>query len=269
MSWIVTFTALILVFGIFGRVLAGPDATLFNSGIGQLVSLVAPLAIAGAFTVVEGRPTHWGLAPRFRQSWHWYLLATILFPVLTVLIVGFGHIQGSLFLQLEQGLGKFMVVTAVAIPMAFVKNIIEELTWRGYLYERLVDANVGRLYNHLIVGVVWALWHLPFLDILVETYSDVPVQIYGPLFIIALVVSSIVCGEIRQRSKTVWTIVILHTMANAAAAGFIFGGVVALERSKLWIASPVPDNLAYIAVLSITAIALYKLPVQRRENKQA
>ena len=45
---------------------------------------------------------------------------------------------------------------------SLMKNIFEEFAWRGYLTPRLDAAKVHPLLNHLIVGILWWSWHLPY-----------------------------------------------------------------------------------------------------------
>ena len=55
--------------------------------------------------------------------------------------------------------GLFAVTLFVA---PFVNGLVafgEELGWRGYLLPKLLP--LGRLRAHLLLGVIWSLWHLP------------------------------------------------------------------------------------------------------------
>lgn len=36
--------------------------------------------------------------------------------------------------------------------------VAEELGWRGYLQEK-IEAHVGDVLTHLIVGIIWTVWH--------------------------------------------------------------------------------------------------------------
>lgn len=103
----------------------------------------------------------------WRVGWHWY--GVVLFSVAAILIVAVAidWLAGG-------GLPKIVLPAGVppehwyvALPLLFIINIFvggplaEDIGWRGYILPKL-GARVGLLNASLIIGVIWALWHLPF-----------------------------------------------------------------------------------------------------------
>lgn len=90
-----------------------------------------------------------------RTDWRMYLAA--------IPIVGFGTacpiaLNACLGHALELRL--FLVQPPSVLPRIILGSLLEELGWRGYARDRL-PARWSPLSASLIVGAVWALWHLP------------------------------------------------------------------------------------------------------------
>ena len=152
----------------------------------------------------------------------------------------------------------FLTAVGLALGANFIKNIFEELVWRGYLYSTLDKQNIKGLQNHLVVGLIWAAWHLPYLDAFTRIYHDMAWYIYVPLFFVGTILTAILYGEIRRRSGTVWTAVLLHTTANAFVNTLFFEEYIFLAKDYAWLLAPSIDNLGYIFLIGTLAILIYK-----------
>jgi membrane protease YdiL (CAAX protease family) len=104
------------------------------------------------------------------------LISLLFFPIVTIA-----------YLLIETGLGfmSFNPVSAkVVIPLFIsmliartLKNVFEEFSWRGYLASELVALNINRYLTHLIAGIVWALWHIPYNHIFIGIEGAVTIVI--------------------------------------------------------------------------------------------
>lgn len=98
----------------------------------------------------------------------------------------------------------------------FIKNIFEELAWRGFLTERLIDLKCRDLMMYMIAVIVWSSWHVPYYLFLlpVSTSEGSRVQL---LFsgILVLVCWIVMFTELYRITRSIWPCVILHAVNNS------------------------------------------------------
>ncbi|MHA1206537.1 MAG: CPBP family glutamic-type intramembrane protease [Candidatus Hodarchaeales archaeon] len=117
----------------------------------------------------------------FRIGKKWYIPVLLLNPV--IIFVGFGAtmvISGQPevlfdFTLLGTAIITFIVMLPIMLPGG---PINEEFGWRGYALDRL-QTKWNALVSSLILGVIWALWHLPLF--FVEGMSQNILLVYVPI----------------------------------------------------------------------------------------
>ena len=88
----------------------------------------------------------------------------------------------------------------------------EEIGWRGFLAPRVVE-RAGFTGGVLLVGTIWALWHLPL--ILFGSYNQgAPAWITVLCFTVLVFSLSVVSIWLRLRSHSLWPSTILHASHN-------------------------------------------------------
>ncbi|WP_226986040.1 type II CAAX endopeptidase family protein [Brachybacterium sp. FME24] len=124
---------------------------------------------------------------------------------------------------------------AAAVPAVFVMQaafaIGEEAGWRGWLHREL--APLGFWVTSLIIGVMWALWHLPIVLALGLAPREA-VTYLGTIVAVAPLLSAL-----REISGTAWAAVIGHGLFNSVR--------VAIEQNVL---DPVGPGVAWVLDLS-------------------
>ncbi len=260
------FTAIMLVIGFLCR-WSDPSVNDFdNQTLGMIFWLISPFVLMLIFRAINKDWRSFGVTLQFRKSWAWYIISLLLYPVIIGLIVTIGKITGTIDFA-----NSFSVLPGAAlasvIPL-FIKNIFEEFTWRGYLSPQIDNMEMSRFKNHFIVGVIWALWHLPFLDVMIRSYSQVSLWVAFPLMFTGIIVTAFVYGEIRIRSATVWTAVLLHTVGNSITNPLLSMNIITLVSGKEYIASPTIDNMAYIFLMFMVASILFRLNSRIKNTHQ-
>ena len=106
----------------------------------------------------------------------------------------------------------FVLFGVTGMVQGTARALGEEIGWRGYLTPLLVE-RFGFLPASLMVGVVWASWHIPIL-IFADYRSASPLWIAVPCFTILLLSLSVVLTWLRMSSKSLWPAALLHASHN-------------------------------------------------------
>jgi len=209
---------LIYIIGVYSLSITGGLITAGGNGAGGLVFITGPIIMMVLLRLFGG--DGWrdaGLKLNLKRSWGWYLFSLLLFPVIFTIIISLGIISGITTLNGSPAslLPLFLTgFVAQLIPRTFFA-MFEEWGWRGYLEPRLVTLGIPDLKRHLFVGLIWAIWHFPFF--LSTNYIDIDYRIFFPMFIIGVLILAVVYGQIRKKSNTVWSVVLLHGISNTIA----------------------------------------------------
>jgi len=191
---------------------------------------------------------------QWRIGWRWVLLA-FLFPVVFMGLAAAVHVAlgGNLPPSLATGhwdmaAFNFLLIFLVGGPLG------EEFGWRGYALPAL-QARWGWRAASLMLGLVWAIWHLPLF------YSPGTVQSHLPmgLYTLSAIASSVLFAWLFNRSRgSIVPVLVLHTAVNAWS--LIIPVMVLPDGSNLR-----PFQIV-VGILVLTAVALL-LGGERSPNK--
>ena len=105
-----------------------------------------------------------------------------------------------------------LLILVVIYTLTFA--LTEEIGMRGYLQPRLMS--LGRTRALLVVGLVWATWHMPLYYFVAKLFPVGNVLFFLPLFYGTIVAASFLFGYLRIYTGSTWPASIAHATHNAA-----------------------------------------------------
>lgn len=263
---LIIFTITVLSIGWIGH---GLDLLLDNpssESLGMLLWIVTPL---GACLLLRGFGgggwKDFGIKLRFKGNLLGCSAAILVFPVVVALILLIGNLFGFIAFPgfSAEVPGGFLAVFFIALMPAFFKNIFEEFAWRGYLTPKVHSLNLNDYTGHLIVGLIWAFWHVPyylfFLDrVILREYTTLNMSIFIPLALITIISYSLVFGEIRLLTNSIWPVVLMHGIEDALVNPLLVQNYIKIKSDMGFLFSPGTSILA-IVFFSLTGILLHRL----------
>jgi hypothetical protein len=183
-------------------------------GPGFVIWGTAPLLISLVMRVVTKDWSDLGIKPAFRKNAKWYIISFLTLPALMLLTL-FTSVTFSISSISTFSLGKFLPTFLIALPVFFVFATFEEVGWRGYLVPKLTSLGIDRYLSALLVGIIWATWHLPYIRQIAWVYNSGDFATFLPRFYLAMILLSVLYGEIRNITATFWPAVLMHCAGNA------------------------------------------------------
>jgi len=229
-----------------------PSAEPGTSGLGQLLWLISPLVIMLLLRIVGGDGwSDLGIRPNFKGNGFWWLVSVLIFPVVITATVILGVLLGGLKLDLSM-YSVFLVALLPGFISALFKNIFEEFTWRGYLAPKVYSLKLNIWLSHAIVGLVWGAWHMPFVFVFWPYLTPNMLWYFVPLLLIGTISQSVVYGEIRLATDSVWPAWIMHTIGNAFGNALLLSGFIQLNsRKEVWFTPGAEGVVSMILILAI------------------
>jgi deazaflavin-dependent oxidoreductase (nitroreductase family) len=140
-----------------------------------------------------------------------------------------------------EDLGRYSGLPELGLPLvallAFLANGFgEEVGWRGFAQERL-DRRMSVLRASLLVGLAWAVWHVPSFPI-IETYRQMGLGVI-PIFVFGLGSGAIVLGWLYASSGSILIVALFHlglNMGSATIAGRGMPGALVTTGIMVWAA---------------------------------
>ena len=100
------------------------------------------------------------------------------------------------------------------VILTLTNSLGEEIGMRGYLQPRLMS--LGRTPALLLVGLVWAAWHMPLIFLTPFYHTAGNRLIVVALFVGTIVAASFFFGYLRIYTGSIWPASIAHAVHNAA-----------------------------------------------------
>ena len=201
---------------------------------------------------------------RFRCGWRAYAAALLPYPLILILltfVLGYQprleglHGLAPVFLYLT--IFPASILNGLMTAIMGAGPLGEEGGWRGYLLPRLLERG-SEARASLIIGIVWALWHLPIMAMFADWRSGVPFAAYLPLYTAGVIGLSFVMSRIWLISRgslipCIW----MHGLVNAV-------GGIAFEQS-LWTSRwSLEASTGHFAIaMALTAMLLFAVTRKR------
>ena len=140
-----------------------------GEGIGLLlIGVTAPTLMGVAFTwLTRGRDERLGFVRRIisvrRIPLRWWAVILLSVPALNGLAILLDIVTGgggNTWGEAATGMLSNPLTLLSTIMFALIVPFLEELGWRGYVLDRLVERR-SALAANLILSLIWAAWHLP------------------------------------------------------------------------------------------------------------
>jgi uncharacterized protein len=197
----------------------------------------------------EGRCDYWKRVISFKRiPARWYLVIFLFAPILNILAALLDSLTGGGGTTWGEAVLNFVPDPLSLIPSILFASLIpfiEELGWRGYVLDRL-QARQNALVSSLILGVVWALWHLPLFFVEGSYQAGLGVGTLAFwLFMIGIVHLSLLFTWIYNNTgRSILAVILFHAMVNFA------GELIALSER----ADTISIALWMVAAIGIAAI---------------
>lgn len=238
-------------FWVFVALVLGAPAVLMAASDPRTIDLGKLALILGPATF--GFALNMGLGDGGRGSLNWSRVGMA--AAVTVLVA-----TGAVAVALAFGAAKFQASSAtpgaVAMASAFsaLTSLLEELGWAAAGVALATRAH-GRLWGIVLLGLVWAAWHLVPVWFRVGLFPDL--EAGPPAMIAAFVVSCLIYRELlttlQERAGTWLAAAAGHAAPNILLAGLIAAGLGGFGQGAGWMLFPAPGGLVF-PVLALAAL---------------
>jgi membrane protease YdiL (CAAX protease family) len=205
--------------------------TLLLGGFGPLAAAAIVTWLVGdSLRAWAGQVLRWRVRPR------WYLAA---FGIPLAIIAAMSLVYATFGTVIDLSVVVSQApIYALSLVIAFLLNGgQEELGWRGFALPRLLE-RFDAVTASLVIGVVWALWHLP-LAMMAGSRQFVGFFIASSINLFAL--SILLTWLYRNTGRSVLLAMILHASANSVS--ILIAGQIATDTPP-WLLAAVTWTLA-------------------------
>ena len=207
------------------------------------------------------------LKPRFKQNTHWYIFAIAVYPVVIGITLFVGKLLGWVDVS-KFSIATYLPVFATAFLPVFIKNILEETAFRGYLTVKMEQLTKNEWVIYVVVAFVCQIWHLPYnLIFLDDAYQATFFPYSKVLFVlvsfVVITVWTIMYTEIFFLSRSLLLVVLMHSMKDALNP-LISEGFTVISPDKTLLLSPL---FGLIPTLIYLTIGLYLRRIRKSKER--
>jgi len=254
---ITIFTVFVLVIGWIGvavdNILPEQEE---EETLGMAIWLITPLILVFILRTFMG--DGWkdaGLKPNFQGNLKWYVVALLIFPIVTLITLVSGISLGWVHYQ-DFDTQTYLKIFVGLFFVNIVKNIFEESVWRGYLTAKLIQLKLTDWQIYLSAGLIWGFWHAPYyLHFLPEASLQVVLPVDKFTFLLVAVLSmigwTVMFTEIFRLTGSIWPVILLHAGEDALINHLIIDEYITITSGKEWLVSPICGLVPFFLYLVI------------------
>jgi membrane protease YdiL (CAAX protease family) len=266
-----TYVLMLLTWGVMAvfqmRAAAATDTDAPPSALGMVLFLLGGFtpSIAGAIMAwrVQGRDglrDLWKRFVQFRLGGAWYLVIIGL-PLL---------VRGLQAVVFALGGGTFVESPFVAQPVSLIGLTVmmflfgpfsEEFGWRGFALDRLLT-RWNALVASLILGVLWAFWHLPlfFIPGTAQQQMGSPIPMFTGFAVEVVAMSVLLTWLYVNTARSIWGAILFHMLLN-----YTSNLVLMVTGGTMGLAAHLTGTVGLVALAVIVA-AVYGASLQRGQH---
>jgi len=189
---------------------------------------------------------------QFKLGWRWYVLTFLIVIVGTAGQLTINRLLGNSF-----NANLFVAQLGSFLPLLILGPLSEEIGWRGYALERL-QTRWNALTSSLIVGLVWALWHLPLFMMVGTSQYELGLPFIS--FLAGIMANSVLYTWLYNNTKqSIWSAILLHWLYTCA-----------FQVMSTWvIRSPFYNWLEYLpyVIMAVLVVLIWKPQTLSRPQK--
>jgi uncharacterized protein len=203
---------------------------------------------------------------RWRVGVGWYLVVLFGVAMIAYLAIGVGKALGipAPALSLPNGLPREML--PAFLPIIFLINIfaggplVEDIGWRGYILPKMREGMTA-LHASLIIGIVWAIWHLPYF--IFPAWRSAVGNIPFVWFALLTTSWSVLFAWVYVNTESILMPVLFHAAINTTLGTL---GVLGQSNGDL---IPLMLNTLFTWIAVGIVVAIYGQDLKRRKNVYA
>jgi len=265
---LIIFTVLTLACGIIGKSINTP-AMPVDQQAGTLVWLAAPFLVSILLRAFAG--DGWkdlGLRPAIKDNGKWYLLSIFIYPLVAIIVIIIAAISGAIPRSVfsQDTISLLFEAFLLLFMGTIIKNILEEFAFRGYLAPKVYSLKLNAWLSHAIVGLIWGAWHIPFLGY-VFSYLNESSATLIPRLLLGTIAASLVYGEIRIRTNSVWPAFLMHTFGGAFIGAFLLNlDILKISAKNMVFFSTGVEGILTICLFTLVGYGLIKSRLSIKEE---
>jgi membrane protease YdiL (CAAX protease family) len=151
---------------------------------------------------------------RWRVSWRWWLAAFGLPVAIVLATTGILVAVGGPVDPAQLSASPVLIAIIFVFGLTVSGGLNEEPGWRGFAQPHL-NERYSALTASLIIGIVWAFWHLPYFVIPITPHSSFTLVNQVGWFL-GIVLLSVILAWAYNNTGSVLIVMVLHAMVNTA-----------------------------------------------------